>query len=387
MTGTADTEAYEFQQIYGLEVVVVPTHMKMVRADRQDQVYRTAKEKYQAVINDIRDCHDARPAGAGRHHLDRELGAALRACCRRRSSPHQVLNAKQHAREAEIVAQAGRPKMVTIATNMAGRGTDIVLGGNVEKQCDFVEADEKLAPEEKQTAHRDAARRMAGAARPGGEGGRPAHHRHRAPRVAAHRQPAARPLRPPGRPGQLALLHGARGPAAAHLRRRAHQPHHGDAQDARGRGDRARDGDALDRERAAQGRGAQLRHPQAAARVRRRRQRPEEDDLRAEERAARVAGRLAAHRRPARRRDRRTCSACTCPRRASRSSGTSPAWRRALKAELQLELPLRALAGEGARAAARGARSSASWRRRDEAYRAKVPGGRRGPRSTSTSAT
>jgi preprotein translocase subunit SecA len=149
MTGTADTEAYEFQQIYGLETVVVPTHMKMVRADRQDQVYRTAKEKYLAVIKDIRECYErAQPVLVGTTSI--ENSELISGLLQKEKLSHQVLNAKQHAREAEIVAQAGRPKMVTIATNMAGRGTDIVLGGNVEKQCDFVEADEKLSPDEKQ---------------------------------------------------------------------------------------------------------------------------------------------------------------------------------------------------------------------------------------------
>jgi preprotein translocase subunit SecA len=149
MTGTADTEAYEFQQIYGLEVVVVPTHMKMVRADRQDQVYRTAKEKHLAVIKDIRDCHArGQPVLVGTTSI--ENSELLSGMLQTEKLAHQVLNAKQHAREAEIVAQAGRPKMVTIATNMAGRGTDIVLGGNVEKQCDFVEADPNLGLAEKQ---------------------------------------------------------------------------------------------------------------------------------------------------------------------------------------------------------------------------------------------
>jgi preprotein translocase subunit SecA len=148
MTGTADTEAYEFQQIYGLEVVVIPTHKPMIREERLDQVYRTAKEKYQAVIKDIQDCQArGQPVLVGTTSIENsELLAGLLA---KEKLAHQVLNAKQHAREAEIVAQAGRPKMITIATNMAGRGTDIVLGGNVEKQCDFVEADEALAPEEK----------------------------------------------------------------------------------------------------------------------------------------------------------------------------------------------------------------------------------------------
>jgi preprotein translocase subunit SecA len=149
MTGTADTEAYEFQQIYGLETVVVPTHMKMIRADRQDQVYRTAKEKHQAVIKDIRDCAErGQPVLVGTTSI--ESSELLSGMLQKEKLPHQVLNAKQHAREAEIVAQAGRPKMITIATNMAGRGTDIVLGGNVEKQCDFVEADSKLSADEKQ---------------------------------------------------------------------------------------------------------------------------------------------------------------------------------------------------------------------------------------------
>jgi preprotein translocase subunit SecA len=149
MTGTADTEAYEFQQIYGLETVVIPTHMPMVRADRLDQVYRTAKEKYQAVIKDIRDCQArGQPVLVGTTSI--ENSELISGLLTREKLAHQVLNAKQHAREAEIVAQAGRPRMITIATNMAGRGTDIVLGGNVEKQCDFVEADEKLSAEEKQ---------------------------------------------------------------------------------------------------------------------------------------------------------------------------------------------------------------------------------------------
>jgi preprotein translocase subunit SecA len=150
MTGTADTEAYEFQQIYGLETIVVPTHMPMVRTDRQDQVYRTAKEKYHAVIKDIRDCYErGQPVLVGTTSI--ENSELLSGLLQKDKLPHQVLNAKQHEREAQIVAQAGRPKMITIATNMAGRGTDIVLGGNVEKQCDFVEADENLPAEEKKS--------------------------------------------------------------------------------------------------------------------------------------------------------------------------------------------------------------------------------------------
>src|SRR5712675_1063119 len=143
MTGTADTEAYEFQEIYGLEVVVIPTNEPMVRDDRLDQVYRTAKEKYQAVINDIRDCQvRGQPVLVGTTSI--ENSELISGLLTKEKLEHQVLNAKQHAREAEIVAQAGRPRMITIATNMAGRGTDIVLGGNVEKQIDVVRAAEDL---------------------------------------------------------------------------------------------------------------------------------------------------------------------------------------------------------------------------------------------------
>ena len=149
MTGTADTEAYEFQEIYGLETVVVPTHRKMIREDRLDLVYRTAKEKHNAIIDEIRACHErGQPVLVGTTSIENsELLSGLLA---KEKLPHQVLNAKQHAREAEIVAQAGRPKMVTIATNMAGRGTDIVLGGNVEKQVEMVERAEGLDDAEKQ---------------------------------------------------------------------------------------------------------------------------------------------------------------------------------------------------------------------------------------------
>lgn len=149
MTGTADTEAYEFQQIYGLETVIIPTNRPSLRIDRQDQVYKTSKERYQAVIRDIQDCYEReQPVLVGTTSIENsELLAKLLVA---EKLPHQVLNAKQHEREAEIIAQAGRPKMITIATNMAGRGTDIVLGGNVEKQAALVEANEKLEAAEKQ---------------------------------------------------------------------------------------------------------------------------------------------------------------------------------------------------------------------------------------------
>jgi len=149
MTGTADTEAYEFQEIYGLEVVVVPTHMPMIRADRNDQVFRTAAEKYKAIIGDIKDCHErGQPVLVGTTSI--ENSELISGMLEKDKLAHQVLNAKQHAREAEIVAQAGRPKVITIATNMAGRGTDIVLGGNVEKQIDLVREKDDLGAAEKE---------------------------------------------------------------------------------------------------------------------------------------------------------------------------------------------------------------------------------------------
>jgi preprotein translocase subunit SecA len=143
MTGTADTEAYEFQEIYGLETVVVPPNRPNQRKDKQDQVYKSAQEKYMAMLKDIQDCYNrGQPVLVGTTSI--ENSELLSGILDKAGLPHNVLNAKQHAREAEIIAQAGRPKMITIATNMAGRGTDIVLGGNVEKQIQFIEADPAL---------------------------------------------------------------------------------------------------------------------------------------------------------------------------------------------------------------------------------------------------
>jgi preprotein translocase subunit SecA len=143
MTGTADTEAYEFQEIYGLETIVIPPNRIMLRKDQLDLVYKTSAEKFQAIAADIKECHErGQPTLVGTTSIENsELLAQLLT---REGLPHQVLNAKQHAREAEIVAQAGRPGMITIATNMAGRGTDIVLGGNIEKDIQNIEADESL---------------------------------------------------------------------------------------------------------------------------------------------------------------------------------------------------------------------------------------------------
>ncbi len=149
MTGTADTEAFEFQEIYGLETVVIPPNRPTVRKDENDLIYKTANEKHAAVIADIRDCHErGQPVLVGTTSI--ENSELLSGLLQKAKLPHQVLNAKQHAKEAEIVAQAGRPKMITIATNMAGRGTDIVLGGNVEKQVQLLEADPSLPDADKQ---------------------------------------------------------------------------------------------------------------------------------------------------------------------------------------------------------------------------------------------
>lgn len=150
MTGTADTEAFEFNQIYGLETVVIPTHRPMQRKDAMDKVYRTATEKYNAVIEDIKECQERRqPVLVGTTSIENSevISTALKAA----KLEHQVLNAKQHEREAHIITQAGQPGMITIATNMAGRGTDIVLGGNPEPEILMVEQDEKLTEAQKAT--------------------------------------------------------------------------------------------------------------------------------------------------------------------------------------------------------------------------------------------
>ena len=148
MTGTADTEAFELNQIYGLEVVMIPTHKPVKRTDFADLIYRTSQEKWAAIVEDIRDCQQrGQPVLVGTTSI--EHNEFLSHQLKQARIPHEVLNAKQHQREAEIIAQAGKPGMVTIATNMAGRGTDIVLGGNVGHQVDMVLANPDLGEEEK----------------------------------------------------------------------------------------------------------------------------------------------------------------------------------------------------------------------------------------------
>ena len=138
MTGTADTEAFEFQSIYGLETVIIPTHRPITRKDAQDKIYKSAREKYNAILEDIKDCYErGQPVLVGTTSI--ENSELIASFLEKEKLPHNVLNAKQHEREAEIVAQAGRPKAITIATNMAGRGTDIVLGGNLERELAGIE--------------------------------------------------------------------------------------------------------------------------------------------------------------------------------------------------------------------------------------------------------
>ncbi len=149
MTGTADTEAYEFQEIYGLETTVIPPNRPSKRDDQLDRVYKTTREKYEAAIKDIRECHErGQPVLVGTTSI--ENSEIIDQLLNKEGLPHQVLNAKQHAREADIVAQAGRAGMITIATNMAGRGTDIVLGGNIENDVAAIETDETLSQAERE---------------------------------------------------------------------------------------------------------------------------------------------------------------------------------------------------------------------------------------------
>ena len=148
MTGTADTEAYEFQEIYGLQTVIVPTNRPMVRADQNDQIFKSAPEKFNAILADIRDCQErGQPVLVGTTSI--ENSELLSGMLDQAKLVHEVLNAKQHAREAEIVAQAGQPGHITIATNMAGRGTDIVLGGSIEKHIELIRANAELSEAEK----------------------------------------------------------------------------------------------------------------------------------------------------------------------------------------------------------------------------------------------
>ncbi len=298
MTGTADTEAEEFNKIYKLDVVVVPTNRPLTRIEEPDLVYKTEDEKFEAIVADVVEKQQAgRPVLVGTVSVAKS--ERLSGMLRRRGVKHVVLNAKYHAQEAEIVAQAGRLGTVTVATNMAGRGTDILLGGNAEfmarQQALGAEGAERIPKAEARFVdddafvyffHIDAFYRVPrGVYEPifdalkaqcdteheaGRRRRRPAHRRHRAARVAAHRQPAARPRRPAGRSRLVALLPLARGRPDAHLRHREHPRADGAARHGGRRPDRAQDGHQGHRPGAAAGRSAELLDAQAPARVRRR---------------------------------------------------------------------------------------------------------------------
>ena len=279
MTGTAQTEAAELNAIYKLGVHTIPTNMPMIRADQADLVYRTEEAKYNAVVADIVERHEAgQPVLVGT--ISVEKSEYLSQQLKRQGITHEVLNAKQHAREASIVAEAGRKGAVTVATNMAGRGTDIMLGGNPEFRAIAALKARGLDPEETPEEYEEALGRGARRRRGGGRdrarrGRRPRwalRPRHRAARVAAHRQPAPRPVRSPGRPGRVPVLPLPPGPPHAAVQRRDGGPVHDHGRHG-GRGPhRVQDGLPLDPERAEPGRGAELRDPQERPQVRRRAQ-------------------------------------------------------------------------------------------------------------------
>ena len=291
MTGTALTEATEFMKIYKLQVVEIPTNRPMVRKDQNDQIYKTKEGKWKAVVNEI----VARTRRTSPSWSARSRSRSRSSCRQRldeRGIEHAVLNAKpEHAeREGETIAEAGRPGAVTIATNMAGRGVDIKLGGNPEHLTHPELTKLGLEPEsdewdkEWNALFPKIEAKVAEAQREGEGGRRPLHPRHRAPRVAPDRQPAARPLGPPGRSRRVALLPLRRGRPRAPLRGRPDlpdpRPPRPRRRGGRGAADRGRDALQADRERPEEGRGAELPDPQARPRVRRRDEPAARDHLR-----------------------------------------------------------------------------------------------------------
>ena len=244
MTGTAKTEEKEFVEIYNLHVVEIPTNVAVVRRDENDFIFKTKDAKWHAVAEDLVERHEkGQPVLVGTIAV--ETSEYLSELLTRRGIPHNVLNAKEHERESEIIIDAGLKGAVTIATNMAGRGVDIKIDDEV----------------------RDARR--------------PLRPRHGAPRVAPDRQPAARPLGPPGRPRRDALLPLGAGRPRAALRGRPHPRDHGALQDPRRPADGGVDPLAPDRGRPEEGRGAELRRAQERPQVRRRHEHAADGHLRA----------------------------------------------------------------------------------------------------------
>ncbi len=298
MTGTAMTEADEFAEIYKLDVVEIPTNVAVGRLDEDDEVYRSADEKYEAVAGLIADARTrGQPVLVGTTSI--EKSEQISAHLKKKKIPHAVLNARFHEQEATIVAQAGAPGAVTIATNMAGRGTDIKLGGNLEMRLKVeLEGINDPAVYAAQGSHDPRGDRRG--TRTCARIRRPVRDRHRAAREPAHRQSAARPLRPAGRSWALALLPVARRRSDAHLRFRPDgQPARPPRPEGR-RGDRASLDQPGSGEGAEKGRGAQLRHPQERAEIRRRDECPAQGSLRPAQGVHEGAGRVGDHRRNAR---------------------------------------------------------------------------------------
>ena len=281
MTGTAMTEAQEFMKIYEMPVVEIPTHRPMVRDDANDQIYKTKGGKWKALVNEIKERNEkGQPILIGT--ISVEVSEMLGAEFKRNGIDHVVLNAKpEHAqREGETISQAGRLGAVTIATNMAGRGVDIKLGGDPEAMAQAAARKQGLNPGD--GAFDDAVaielpalkEQYRGRGRQGPRARRPLHLRHRAPRVTAHRQPASRPLGPPGRPRRVPLLPLGRGRPRPPLRRRSHlqdpRPPGSRRRARRGVPARGEDAHEADRGRPEEGRAAELPDQKARPRVRRR---------------------------------------------------------------------------------------------------------------------
>ena len=315
MTGTALTEATEFMKIYEMPVVEIPTNQPMVRADQNDQIFKTKDGKWKAVLDEIVSRHEkGQPILVGTVSV--EVSEMISEALKRDGIKHAVLNAKpEHAeREGELIAQAGRKGAVMIATNMAGRGVDIKLGGDPEHLA--IGGAEKAGDHPRRRGlrggaggeDRGAGAPVRGRGRRGPRARRALHLRHRASRVAPHRQPAPRPLRPPGRPRRVALLPLRRRRRDPALRRRPHLQNPRPPRPGRRRRHRSaargENADENRRERPEEGRGAELPDPQTRARVRRRDERAAPRRLQIPPRDPRRPRHLRVRPRRARRRDR-----------------------------------------------------------------------------------